>query len=244
MAAHLQRRARRLAVGALKRQASADLSPEFSYVHFQARAWPRHQTARCLWIAAPKLPPEMGERMKKLAIKQDEHFYLPPHEILKGGGFAVTIHTETGQPRARSMNRPFSTTWATGYGYGTHSGPANDLYDRYQQIKDEFPELAAKHKQHILAAADQYLDTEPSQDELLKPSAFASVIDLLLNAHALTSDAKYLDRAQFFARMGVKIFLNDGSPLPRATNRHAHYEAITGGPGFMRTLLRLSQAMK
>jgi hypothetical protein len=33
----------------------------------------------------------------------------------------------------------------------------------------------------------------------------------------------------------------DGSPLPRASNQHKHYESITGGPSFMYRLLKLYQ---
>ena len=49
--------------------------------------------------------------------------------------------------------------------------------------------------------------------------------------------------AEYFAGLGVELFLNDGSPLPKASNRHGHYESITGGPTFMSSLLRLSQNM-
>ena len=71
------------------------------------------------------------------------------------------------------------------------------------------------------------------------PGSFASVIQLLLRAHELTGDKKYADSADAFGRLGIALFLNDGLPLPQATNRHGHYETITGGPDFMRALLCL-----
>ncbi len=57
----------------------------------------------------------------------------------------------------------------------------------------------------------------------------------------MTGEEKYLERANYFGQIGVDLFLNDGLPLPRATNQHSHYEAITGGPDFMYTLLHLYQ---
>ena len=65
------------------------------------------------------------------------------------------------------------------------------------------------------------------------------VITLLVNSHRITGGKKYLERADYFGQLGIKLFLDDGPPLPKATNQHTHYEAITGGPGFMRALLRL-----
>jgi hypothetical protein len=87
-----------------------------------------------------------------------------------------------------------------------------------------------------------YLDAVPDLQELHKPAAFAGYIDLMLNAYALTGDARYRARAGAFGRQGLRLFLDEGASLPRATNRHDHYESITGGPDFMRALLRLHEA--
>ena len=67
------------------------------------------------------------------------------------------------------------------------------------------------------------------------------VIFHLLAAYEQSGEAKYLDRADHFARLGVRTFLGDGSPLPRASSRHDHYEAITRGDTLMMALLRLWQ---
>jgi hypothetical protein len=44
--------------------------------------------------------------------------------------------------------------------------------------------------------------------------------------------------------MGVKLFLGDGCPLPKASHVHDHYEAVTNGDTLMMTLLRLWQIRK
>lgn len=207
--------------------------------------WPGSnlELARCLWEAAPHMDGELARRMKKLALQQDIHFHEMPHMITSGGGFAGTIDSVTGQPRSRSMNKPYTAVWATGYGYGIHSGMANKCYIRYLQLEEDHSGLALKYKKLILAAADQYLTAIPDSNRLQKPGALASVITLMMNAHQLTGKKKYIDRADEFGRLSVKLFLDDGLPLPRATNKHEHYETITGGPGFMNVLLKLHEAL-
>jgi hypothetical protein len=208
--------------------------------------WPASnlELARCLWKAAPHMDSQLAQRMKKLALQQDIDFHQIDHRITTNGGFAATVDSTTGQPRSRSMNRPYTEVWATGYGYGIHAGIANKCFTRLQQLKTGHPELAAKYRSLILAAADQYLTTTPDTTKLLKPGAFASVITLLLNAYKLTSDPAYLQRANDFGHLGVTLFLSDGRPLPQASNQHTHYETITGGPEFMAALLQLHESRR
>ena len=139
-------------------------------------------------------------------------------------------------------NLPYTTTWEVNYGQKTHARMANRCYQRFKQLETTHPDLARKYQQMILSAADLYLRTKPDPDTLVKPKAVAEVITLLLNAWNITGNRKYLDRADYFGRMGIELFLDDGLPLPKATNRHDHYESITGGPFFMHTLLKLYEA--
>ena len=71
----------------------------------------------------------------------------------------------------------------------------------------------------------------------------ASVITLMISSYRLTGKAKYLKRADTFGKLGITLFLGDGLPLPRVTNKHDHYETITGGPEFMKVLLMLHEAL-
>jgi hypothetical protein len=183
---------------------------------------------------------EMATRMKKFALQQDINFLNAPHNFDSiGGGFAVTLHAETGKPRTRSMNKPYSTEWGSGYGYGPHAGTANLCYQRYSRLYAEYPELAQKYRALMLVAANKYLESSPDTSQLLKPDVFSDVIELMLNSYETTGDEVYLDRANYFGQLGVNIFLPDGLPLPRATNKHSHYEAMTGGPDFMYELLKI-----
>lgn len=210
--------------------------------------WPTSnlELARCLWKAAPWIEAadgDLAKRMRALALRQDEDFLRAPHRIAAGGGFAVTLHTVTGEPRDRAMNKPYTARWASGYGYSAHAAPANLCHERLQQLTTRHAGLAARYRALVVAAADQYLAAEPDPGELQKPDSFAEVIQLLLAVRQLTGERKYLDRADHFGRLGISLFLGDGLPLPRATNQHAHYETITGGPDFMAALLDLHQAL-
>jgi hypothetical protein len=210
--------------------------------------WPTSnlELARCLWKAAPLIEREqqpLAARMRSLALRQDEDFFRAPHEITRGGGFAVTLDTRTGQPRDRAMNRPYTATWASGYGYGAHAGVGLRCFERARQLEPTHPSLASHYRSLALAATDHYLTAEPNPAELQKPEVFATLIELFLAAHDLTRDRNYLDRADHFARLGVGFFLDDRGPLPKATNRHDHYETITGGPDFMYALLKLQRSL-
>ena len=60
----------------------------------------------------------------------------------------------------------------------------------------------------------------------------------MLNCYQIEQDAKYLARAEYFASEALRIFF-DGSPLPRASAQHGHYEAITRGDTLAMELFKL-----
>ncbi len=202
------------------------------------------ELARCLEVAAPVMDPGLASEMQALALKQDQDFLNAPHRLdSAGGGFAVTLHAETGLPRVRSMNKPYSAIWSSGYGYGTHAGVANILFVRHDQLKDAQSDIAGSYRELILKVGEIYLDSEPEAGWLLKPNEFAQVIQLMLNCYELSTDERFLSRASFFADIGIKLFFDETSPLPRVSNQHDHYETITGGPSFIYQLLKLHQAL-
>lgn len=203
------------------------------------------ELALCLEEAAPVIPVEIAEQMRAFAAKQDDDFLNAPHRLdSSAGGFAVTLHAQTGQPRVRSMNKPYTSTWSSGYGYSTHAGVANTCFNRYVKLADSQPKKASKYKGLLLITAEKYLTSIPDTTQLLKPAEYAHVIELMLNSYVLTMEKKYLHRADLFAKQGMSLFLEDRNCLPKATNQHGHYESITGGPDFMHQLLLLHLAMQ
>jgi hypothetical protein len=202
------------------------------------------ELARCLELAAPLFENKLGEMIRQFALKQDIDFLNAPHKFDSGDeGYAVTLHADTGLPRTRSMNKPYTSSWGSGYGYGPHSKVANLCFERHLALKTKHPNLSERYRNLALVAADQYLSSTPDTSKLLKPDVFASVIRLMLNSYKLTGDRKYLDRANFFGQLGIDLFLDEDSPLPKVTNKHNHYETITGGPEFMNELLNLYMEM-
>jgi len=197
--------------------------------------------ARCFWKAAPVLPADLAARLRKIALKQDTDFLDMPHTVTEGGGFVETLHTETGKPRSRSSNRPYTSRWATGYGHATHADTARLCCERYRQLAESHPDLALRYRAMVIAAAKQYLESDPPTSAV--PGALAAAVDLMLDTGELTKDAAYLNKAESFADAGMRLFLDDGLPLPKAATGLEHYETITGGPAFMAVLLRLHEEL-
>ena len=183
--------------------------------------------------------------MRFFALKQDDDFLRAPHKLDSlDGGFAVTLHAQTGLPRERSMNKPYTFTWSSGYGYGTHAGTAIVCFQRYNALKDKHPARAGAYRDLIIEAAGKYLVSVPDESDLLKPAEFAAVVELMLLSFDMTGKQTYLNRALFFGRMGMGLFFEEGNPLPKASNRDSHYESITGGPDFIFQLLQLHQKLR
>ena len=61
----------------------------------------------------------------------------------------------------------------------------------------------------------------------------------MLNAYELTGEKQYLERADYYAQRALQLFFDHSSPLPKATSKHDHYEAVTGGDTLMMALLKL-----
>ena len=203
------------------------------------------ELARCLEVAADVVGSDLAGKMRRFALKQDEDFFKAPHTLeAADGGFAVTLHASTGLPRQRSMNKPYSSMWSAGYGYGTHAGVANIIHGRHQSLKGDHLEMANGYQRMILQVGEKYLSASPDTTILLKPSEFAEIIELMLNCHDLSGKVEFVQRAEYFAKLGMHLFLPIESPLPKASNHHDHYESITGGPAFMYQLLRLHQILQ
>jgi hypothetical protein len=189
-----------------------------------------------LWDAAPKLPQELGRKLKEMALEIDEVYLRIEHDVSPdGAGFVSQGNAETlaAEDVRDGNNRVYSDRWTTGYGESTDANAANVCMLRFQQTGNE----GFRHL--ILAAADRYLDTEPVTDFPVYPGSLGDVIHLLLNAHEITSDEIYLARSHHFAQMALDMFFDESSPLPKASTKHRHYEAITRADNLMMELLRL-----
>ena len=192
--------------------------------------------------SAPLVPAALGDAMRRSAAKVDSVFLRMKHDLSPGGkGFIKNAHSSTleaGDVRVQLMKTtkpawyPYTYTWLSAYGMPTDANLAMFCLLRYDQTRND------GYKQLIVASARRYLDSLPDTSIALYPTAMAEAIANLLAAYRLTGDKAFNDRAEVLGRESVRIFF-DGSPLPRASSQHTHYEAITGGDTLVMQLLDL-----
>jgi len=186
-----------------------------------------------LWDGAKKVPADLAAKMRACASKTDQFYLKLCHDLSPAGrGFLGRGSTSTLTSEIARGHNSYTDTWATGYGEATDAQMALLCLMRYGQVKLEgYKKLAA-------AAGERYLKKEPNTSIALYPGAMGDAIILMLALHRLTGDARYLARAEAFGKTSVAIFF-EGSPLPRASSKHDHYEAITRGDTLAMALLDL-----
>jgi len=191
-------------------------------------AWPFSNLSLAidLWDGSRKVPPELGEKMRKCASRTDEVMLGMKHDLgPQGKGFLGNVELDTLKPNGSGGYM--------GRGNGKEAGVANNCMVRYKQVKLD------GYRRLVLDSATPYLEYEFDFTHAVSPGAFGSVIWLMLNVYELSGEQQYLDRADYFARQAIELFLGDGSPLPQANTKYDHYEAVTGGDTLMMSLLRL-----
>lgn len=185
--------------------------------------------------SAWRVPPDLGNKLRATAARTDKVFLRINHDLSPGGtGFVTTAHTHTlDQGDVRYNKIAHSRLWATGYGQATDAAAANLCMLRYRQTGlDGYRKL-------ILDAAERYMASEIDTSVPVYPGTMGDVMYLMLAAHEITGNARYLERADRFAAQAVDLFLTDGSPLPKASTAQPQYEAITRGDTMMMALLKL-----
>ncbi|MEX1239640.1 MAG: hypothetical protein WEB30_07980 [Cyclobacteriaceae bacterium] len=200
--------------------------------------WPHSNLSLAidLWDASRGVPDNLGEQMRRRAQKTDSVFLKVPHDLRPDGKGFVThgnVHTLAAEDVTNLGMRVYSDLWATGYGQATDAQVANVCYLRYRQ--NNLP----AYRDLILAAADRYITSEPDIEFPVYPGTMGDVIFLMLQAHELTGDIAYFNRAEHFGRIGISMFLG-GNALPAASTRHNHFESITREDTFMMAILKLS----
>jgi len=166
--------------------------------------------------AARKVPEPLRTRLAVFAGREDEVFCQLPHDLTNRKGFATAIDLATGEPDGSS-----STLWNAEYGAFTTAAVAMMCVSRYENTgKSAYRDL-------IIAAADAYIDSLPTDDSDAWPMTFGHVISLELAAFRATACQKYYERAVGLGKIAVEKFFGD-SPLPRASTKTSHYESITG----------------
>jgi len=177
-----------------------------------------------LWDGSSKMPKELADKMRHSASRTNEVFLKLSHDLRQGGkGFVLNAHVDTLVPIEQGGH---SDPWG-------HAGPATLCLIRYNQMKFQ------GYRKLIVQTADYYVNGEPEIKFALHPGSLGAIIYLLVGTYELTAEKKYLERAQYYAKRSVELFMDGTSPLPKATSKHNHYEAVTGSDTLMMSLLKL-----
>jgi len=200
----------------------------------QVMAWPMSELSLAVDCesAARDFPEPLAARLRAFAAREDEAFLKLPHDPSRRG-FVVTVNRETGQSLDDRDWQPFTRPWASEYGECTTAQLAMVCLARHEQNQQD------AYRRLVIAAADLYLEESPAEDQETWPSAFGHVISCQLAAFRFTQDSKYLDRARSLGHQAIRVFWAD-RPLPRASSRTDHYEAITGPDSLVLALLELA----
>lgn len=198
--------------------------------------------ATALYNVKDQLPPELGARMKKLADSTDPLYLSFDHDPSIGGkGFLKSAHLHTLEPGEyrweHKGENPYTKMWSAGYGASGNSNQATSCYTRYKQTGID------GYRVLFMKTVEAYYAEDPPQTKVLYPGNYSSLFNMMRHAYELTGEERYLLKAKMYIDLPMETFLDDESPLPRASNQSDHYEAITGGPGLMQNVLTLWMEM-
>ncbi|MHC4213749.1 MAG: hypothetical protein ACYSWP_10300 [Planctomycetota bacterium] len=197
--------------------------------------WPESNLSLAvdLWDVAEKVPAPLGRKLKQRALKTDKVYLSLAHEFAPAGRGFVAGADVNSLERFTKGAWTDTKIWATAYGKSTDAQVALLCNLRYQQVKMD------GYRKLVLDAASRYLYTEPDTSVILYPGALADGIFIMLVAYDMTGQKYYLDRAEYFADSGLRIFMDDSSPLPKASSEDEQYETITGSDDLMLAILDL-----
>ncbi|MHB8864766.1 MAG: hypothetical protein ACYC6N_20355 [Pirellulaceae bacterium] len=166
--------------------------------------------------AARRVPEPLRTRLVRLATCIDDRFCSLPHDIEKQG-FALAADS-TASPCADA----FTPSWdASRGGRATTAAVATMCGSRYENTG------RVAYRKLVVAAADRYGASLPSQEVDVWPMTLGHAINVQLAAFRYTARAEYHGRAVMLAAFAEDQFFGD-SPLPRASRKSNHFESGTG----------------
>jgi hypothetical protein len=102
------------------------------------------------------------------------------------------------------------------------------------------PSHADFYRNRVLQMADVFMAGAPPRDYAYGWAVtYGGAIENCLWAHELTGEERYLQRARVFAELAVEMFWTGSSPVPRASQTLAHYEAAAGVDSLALAMLHL-----
>jgi hypothetical protein len=155
-----------------------------------------------------------------------------PEGVDASVGFPLT--GPDGQPAA---SLDYLTPWFPGRSYAEFSMLLRDRYDRCEE------KHKTTYRQALLDIADIYMTIGPEVQFAQYPDNVSDVVELLRYVYKLTDDVAYLHRADQIMRLGLQLFFDETSPLPKITNFDDWYESSAKNESsvqIMRQMLELS----
>ncbi|MBI2827269.1 MAG: hypothetical protein HYX69_21565 [Planctomycetia bacterium] len=171
--------------------------------------------------AAALLPEPLAGRLRAFAEKEDE--------LILG-----ELANERGGKAAPAYQPPL---WKTGYSASTEASNAMFYLGRFEQTQKP------AYRDALVAVGDKYIGSSPEEDLDAWPMAFAHAISTEVAAYRFTGRSVYRDEAERLARQAVELFWQD-NPLPRASLKTGHYEAITCADSLALALLEVHAMQK
>ena len=178
--------------------------------------------------AAGMVPEPLAGRLRAFCEKEDELFLADLARQAEAAKSPPPVNSPPGKP-SPTVEAPL---WKTGYSASTQASTAMFCLARYEQVHKP------AYKDAIVAIADKYANSLPEEDLDAWPMAFAHAISTQVAAYRLTEQPVYRAQAQRLARMAVELYWQD-NPLPRASLKTGHYEAITGADSLALSLLEV-----
>ncbi|HKX63584.1 MAG TPA: hypothetical protein VJS65_17130 [Verrucomicrobiae bacterium] len=166
--------------------------------------------------AAHLVSSSLAQDLRRVASSLDGIFCALPHDLSKARGFFVKLTEKSERPE-------FIVTpqWIAGNTEPTTAQVGMMCVSRYDNsARSDYLRL-------LVAAADSYHDSFPSDDTDVPPRTFGHVISLQVAAWRHTAKPIYLEQARKFADLAIEKFFGT-SALPRASLKREHYESGTG----------------
>lgn len=148
------------------------------------------------------------------------------------------LKTADGKPAA-SLN--YLTPWFPGRSY---AGFGVNLKNRHLRCEEKHK---ATYRRALLDIADIYMTISPEVQFALYPDNISDAVELLRYVYKLTENPAYLHRADQTMKLGLRLFFDNTSPLPKINNFDDWYESSTknaSSVGILRQMLELSLDLK
>ena len=189
------------------------------------------------------------DKILDVASKGILGWYTLEERICMPKGFtppAAGIDTAVGFPLTSPDGKPaaslvYMTPWFPGRSYAAFG---IKLKDRHERCDDKHK---ATYRRALLDIADIYMTIGPEVQFAQYPDNISDVVELLRYVYKLTDEVAYLHRADQMMQMGVRLFFDETSPLPKITNFDDWYESSSKNESsveILRQMLELSIDLK